>query len=250
MDLPSWASAPGPGVDANDTSRRRSQFAACFRGGKLRTLIGGFAVLAIVTFTTGCFPKNAGPKLAHFAAQAPAEGERAPDFVLISLDGEEVRLSEFRGDRPVVLQFGSHSCPVYRYRRHSMRTLVEEYQDRVHFLMVYTVEAHPVGSKSPYSTKQWDPLINRAVRVRVEQPSTLSEREAVAQRSHEKLNLSRQMVVDTMNDSVWSAYGSAASPAFVLDAGGIVVLRQPWVSPKEIRASLDRLLLTSDDGAI
>lgn len=40
--------------------------------------------------------------------EAPRAGEDAPDFTLESKDrSESIRLSQFRGDRPVVLIFGS-----------------------------------------------------------------------------------------------------------------------------------------------
>lgn len=35
----------------------------------------------------------------------PAVGSEAPDFTLSTLDGEEVTLSDFRGEAPVVLVF-------------------------------------------------------------------------------------------------------------------------------------------------
>jgi hypothetical protein len=41
-------------------------------------------------------------------AQAPKAGELAPDFCLRGVDGEEqVCLSDFRGQKPVALVFGS-----------------------------------------------------------------------------------------------------------------------------------------------
>lgn len=41
-------------------------------------------------------------------ARAPKVGDLAPDFELIAADVDEtVRLSDFRGDRPVALVFGS-----------------------------------------------------------------------------------------------------------------------------------------------
>ena len=40
--------------------------------------------------------------------EAPNVGEEAPDFTLETRDGSEsIRLSQFKGDRPVVLVFGS-----------------------------------------------------------------------------------------------------------------------------------------------
>lgn len=197
---------------------------------------------AIALLALGCFPHKAGPKLAHFGEQAPEVGETAPDFELENLDGEEVQLSDLIGEKPIVLRLGSHSCPVYRYRRFSLEPLIEDYQDRVHFLTVYTLEAHPVGSESPYKDEEWVSLPNRITGVKIEQPQTADERLETARFSHDKLELPEPMVVDTMDNAVWQDYGSASSPAFVIDLEGRIALRQVWVEPKEIRRILEELL--------
>lgn len=199
-----------------------------------------FCLSPIVLF--GCFPHHAGPRLAHFEEGAPAVGDPAPDFTLYDLAGNAVELSSLIGEKPIVLRFGSHSCPVYRYRRFTMEGVVEDYEDRVHFLTVYTREAHPVGSKSPYAEGEWDIWMNRVLGVRVREPATEEERTELARASHEKLKLPEPMVVDRMDDSTWKAYGSASSPAFVIDRDGKVALRQVWVIPKKIREVLDELL--------
>jgi peroxiredoxin len=44
----------------------------------------------------------------HYDPLAPKAGDMAPDFELFDATGEEsVRLSDFQGNRPVVLVFGS-----------------------------------------------------------------------------------------------------------------------------------------------
>ena len=44
------------------------------------------------------------------ALEAPKVGEAAPDFELPSMDGSgSMRLSQFRGSRPVMLVFGSYT---------------------------------------------------------------------------------------------------------------------------------------------
>jgi len=44
----------------------------------------------------------------HYDPLAPKVGDMAPDFELFNVSGEEsVRLSGFRGKRPLVLVFGS-----------------------------------------------------------------------------------------------------------------------------------------------
>jgi len=54
--------------------------------------------------------KSASLGYEHLRRPAPEVGSEAPDFALKSLEtGEEVRLSEFKGDRPVALVFGSYT---------------------------------------------------------------------------------------------------------------------------------------------
>lgn len=207
---------------------------------------GRLRPLAAAICLAGCFPHEAGPRLAHFAEVAPERGAAAPRFTLTDLEGAEVELDEFLGDRPVVLQLGSHSCPVYRYRRFGMEKLIDEFGDRVHFLLVYTREAHPVGSKSPHAEGEWDPLWNRLTGVRVREPATLDERRDLAARSREKLELSQTVLTDAMDDAVWRRYGAASSPAFVLDRAGHVVLRQVWLEPQAIGRELRRLLAAGE----
>ncbi len=51
----------------------------------------------------------------HFSAElmterfegGPKPGDMAPDFTALTLDGNKIQLSDFRGERHVILQFGS-----------------------------------------------------------------------------------------------------------------------------------------------
>ena len=44
----------------------------------------------------------------HYDALAPKVGDLAPDFVLRDIQGENpIRLSDYQGDKPVALIFGS-----------------------------------------------------------------------------------------------------------------------------------------------
>ncbi len=46
----------------------------------------------------------------EYDAKAPREGDLAPDFELFDVNGENpIRLSDFRGERPVALVFGSYT---------------------------------------------------------------------------------------------------------------------------------------------
>lgn len=202
------------------------------------------ALAALALLAAGCFPpaQHAGPRLAHFPQTAPAPGTEAPDFELLTAEGETVRLSEVVGEKPVVLQVGSHTCPVYRYRSRGMRELHEDYAERARFLVVYTGEAHPVGSKSPYTEGEWNPWINRVAGVRLEDPASYEARRERAGFSKTALERQVTFAVDRMDDAVWKRYGAAPSPAFVIDRDGRIALSQVWVDPDGIRRALDGLL--------
>ena len=191
---------------------------------------------------TGCFPHEAGPRLQHFYQEAPQVGTQAPVFNLVNLKGEQVSLKTLIGEKPVVLQFGSHSCPVYRYRRREMKKVYQEFQTVAQFVIVYTLEAHPVGTKSPYSDEEWVTWINRLTNVLIPQPTTEEARQTLAGQSREDLDVHQLILVDTMENAVWRQYGSAPSPAFVIDQNGVVVLRQVWIDPDEIRRRLQMTL--------
>jgi len=213
--------------------------------GLLRNRFAIFGVVVVAVLTGGCLPREAGPELAHFETLAPALGQKAPNFALTDISGNNISLTQLIGTKPVVLQLGSHSCPVYRYRRFSMETLRKKYAGRVHFQMVYTVEAHPDGSKSPYAEDEWLTWWNRMTDTRVRQPRTERERISTAVMSRDTLGLNYPVAVDGMNDTVWKTYGAASSPGFVIDRHGRIVLRQVWIDPEEIDKTLESLLRRS-----
>src|SRR5215472_14001503 len=60
--------------------------------------------------------------------------EMAPDFQLESPDHKSsFRLSSLRGEKPVVLVFGSYTCPPFRREVPALNRLYDEYRDRVAF---------------------------------------------------------------------------------------------------------------------
>lgn len=204
-------------------------------------------LLLAAIFMTGCqtlFPTKPGKELQHFADRAPKEGAVVPDVELVKLDGRRIKLKDYIGERPVVLQLGSHSCPVYRYRHYDMNPLQQEFASRAHFLTIYTIEAHPEGSKSPYRDEEWLTVVNRATRVRVPQPMSLEERLHQASMSVSRLGTKNQVLADEMSNAAWQTFGAAPTAAFVIDKAGRIVLRQVWVEPKGIRQALELLLAT------
>ena len=75
----------------------------------------------------------------------PEVGYLAPDFVLPSLDGQTVRLSDFRGNKAVLLNFWATWCAPCRLEMPTMDTAYQEYKSRGLEILAVSLDA---GSKS------------------------------------------------------------------------------------------------------
>jgi hypothetical protein len=100
-----------------------------------------------------------------------ALGGEAPDFTLARIDGSgDVRLSDYRGKKPVVLCFGSFSCTIFCARLPELTRLGHQYGDQVEFLFVNISEGghHIPGFEflvDPLDPADPDPRATRRVRV-------------------------------------------------------------------------------------
>jgi thiol-disulfide isomerase/thioredoxin len=150
--------------------------------------------------------------------EGPQLGELAPDFTLETQDGKgPITLSSFRGKKPVVLTFGSYTCPPYRSLSPTLNPLRERYGDRVEFLAVYVREAHP--------TDGWSTEGNSQIGIEVKQPTSQSERLAVAQKFCSVLKPSFPLLVDEFNDRVGHAYSGMPNRLYLIDRDGKVAYK-------------------------
>ena len=83
------------------------------------------------------------PLPVEFADLKPAVGEPAPVFVLKDLDGKDYRLSDRLGRTPLVIEFGSATCPYCVGAAEGMDDLARRDEGKAEFLFIYCREAHP-----------------------------------------------------------------------------------------------------------
>lgn len=171
----------------------------------------------------------------------PAPGDLAPDFELSSPDGSrKVRLSSFRGHKPVVLVFGCLTCGNYRVYSETLEALYQQRKDQVEFLRVYVREAHPSDTRAPTGT-------NARAGILIEQPTTLDERCRIAERCATDLRIETPMVVDGIDNRVGQAYGGWPDRLYLIDRDGRVAYQGgpgPFAfNPRELEQSLLLLLL-------
>lgn len=181
---------------------------------------------------------------ANFAPKLPQVGELAPDFELKTADGQEsVRLSSFRGKKPVVLIFGCFSCGNYRTYSETLEEMYRQRKDDVEFLRVYVREAHPSDQQKPTET-------NSKANILVKQPTSFVERCTVAGQCLATLNIKGLLVVDELDNHVGRAYGGWPDRLYVINRDGRVTFRSgpgPFgFNPREMEQSLVLLQLDQD----
>ncbi len=175
-----------------------------------------------------------------FWQEAPRVNQPAPDFSLRTSDEKrQVRLSQFKGHRPVVLVCGSCTCPPWRQQVAVMEDLKRRYGGQVEFLMIYTREAHPSDG--------WRTEANDRVGLTFAQPKEMAERRKIAEDFRRRQKLAMEVLIDEMDDRVATAYNSKPSRYFVIDSKGLVAYRAeggPFgLNPAALEQSLILLLL-------
>jgi thiol-disulfide isomerase/thioredoxin len=154
--------------------------------------------------------------LAAESAPGVKVNQVAPDFSLPALsDGKTVSLASFRGKTPVVLVFGSYSCPNFRSAAPSLRDLQKRYGTQMPFLLVYIREAH--------TAETWESTRNTRDDVNVRPAANLNEKRAHASYCLRQLHLNFPAVVDGMDGAIEKAYAAWPSLAVVVGKDGRIV---------------------------
>lgn len=153
----------------------------------------------------------------------PEPGERAPNFEARTLDGDKIELSDFEGDKNVVLTFGSATCPFTAASIEGMNELSGEYSsDDVQFLFVYAREAHPGEKLGPHRSEE--------------------EKTEAAERFRREEELEIPVIVDQLNGKIHRRYGALPNPTYLIDKSGRVAFRSLWTRPGVIEDALVELL--------
>lgn len=149
--------------------------------------------------------KEGGPQINAFA----------PDFDLPEVGTKrQMRLSDFRGKTPVVLVFGSYSCPNFRASADALNALFRQYGRQATFLLVYIREAHAEGD--------WQSTRNAREGINVSPALTMEDKENNAAMCTQSLHLKFPALLDGMDGSVETAYAAWPSRAFVIGPDGRV----------------------------
>ena len=151
-------------------------------------------------------------------------GMPAPDFAVTDLDGNTVRLSDFRGDKHVLFEFGCITAPVFVGDVPTLNRLHAKFHDDgVQVLVVYAREAHP-GERYSFHTSFEQKLSHARDLQRLEK-------------------IRCPVLVDSLEGAAHHLYGLRASPVYIVNKDGVLVYKAGWLVPEEAELALSQLML-------
>lgn len=178
------------------------------------------------------------------ARSSPQTGDPAPDFRATRMGSQDqVSLAQLRKDGPVLLVFGSYTCPNFRGAAATLNRLYPEYKDRLPFYLIYIREAH--------SMSDWQSTKNQREGITLQPAANMSERQDHATMCVRKLHIEFPALLDSMNGAAEKAYAAWPSKAYLVDRNGRVqfstALGEQDFHPAEFEAALQKLAATVKD---
>lgn len=168
-------------------------------------------------------------------------GDTAADFRLYDLEGNAFHLqSTLASGKPVLMIAGSWTCPVYRNRLGHIAQMHALYGDQVEFIVVYTVEAHPIIDVSPYFGAVNPGQTNLNAGITYRQPTTYGERKQLVQIMLDSMTVAPPVYIDGPCNAWWNYYGPAPHNAYLIGTNGIIAAKHGWYNkfPDDIECDI------------
>jgi len=143
---------------------------------------------------------------------------------LRDLKGKKVSLSDFEGEKNVVLTFGSATCPFTASSIGRLNDLRDDHKKskEVEFLFVYIREAHP-GENLPSHQSYQDKV-------------------HAAKEFQDAEDVDMTILIDDVDGRVHRKYGKMPNPTYLIDKSGRVAFRSLWSKVSSLSDALEELL--------
>jgi hypothetical protein len=162
-------------------------------------------------------------------SKGPMPREPAPDFTLFDIEGRTWTLSELRG-KPVVLIFGSGTCPMTTGSLPGLNKLYQEMGDAAQWLMVYVREAHP-GENMPAHESH-------------------DQKRRQAQRMRDEERIDWPVLIGELDGSTHQAYTELPNHIFLIDREGNVAFRGEFAHAPSLHEALTQLEVQDGVGPV
>lgn len=145
-------------------------------------------------------------------------------------------------ERPMVLVFGSYTCPKLRNSAAELKRVATAYHDRIDFRLVYISEAHAQGGPE----SQWQSTVNQREGIELPPARDLVEKKAHASLCLRKLSLPFAAVVDGMDAAAEKAYDAWPSRIYLVGPEGRVLFQSHLgeldFQPAELERAIHEIL--------
>ncbi|MDX2504588.1 MAG: redoxin family protein [Gammaproteobacteria bacterium] len=170
------------------------------------------------TFTTKLLLRDM-----RFHPSAPKAGEPFPEFTLETTDGNTISKQDFVNRKPLLLIFGSLTCPMTASAMPIIERLYGIFGDKVEFVMLNVREAHP-GEYLP-------------------QPESVENKLENAHKLKQLYGIDWTVATDDIDGSLHRALDPKPNAAFLMSITGSVMFRSLWASDEEaLTQALDDLV--------
>jgi ankyrin repeat protein len=181
-----------------------------------------------------------------FSKTGPQVGDFLPR---IRLTGVSDELGEWHPEASglKLLVTSSYTCPKSRSHYPELRDLAQRYKDSVKVVIVYVIEAHPLGDISPYKGVEEVTPENRRDGILFRQPVTFPVRLGLAQSFKQRFDIEMPIYLDGMDNRAWKALGGAPNMGLLVDERERVVARQDWFDGPAMGANIEKALQDAKD---
>ena len=149
----------------------------------------------------------------RFGKEAAGPGDSFPSFELLTTNGDRLVNDDVFGHKPVLLIFGSMTCPMTASAAPSVQELHDEFGDRVDFIMLYVREAHP----GEHFT----------------QSETMEEKLEHARALQEFYDIQWTVAADNIDGDLHRALDPKPNAAFLMNSEGIILFRSLWAADRD-----------------
>ena len=159
----------------------------------------------------------------RFDKSAPKAGEPFPEFKIETTDGNTLSKQDFINRKPMLLIFGSLTCPMTASAMPNLKHLQEKFGDKVEFILLNVREAHP-GECLP-------------------QPSNEETKLDHAHKLKRLYDIGWTVATDDIDGTLHRALDPKPNAVFLMDNLGSVVFRSLWSSDGDaLTQALDNLV--------
>ena len=142
------------------------------------------------------------PAFSEYVPDGLSVGEKAPPLELKKIKQNSFFvLDKALGKKPVVLIFGSYTCPVFRGQIRELLAIEKTFSNRYDFYFVYLQEAHP--DSILYIKEKGAEFLKT-----IAQTESVEEREIIALKTQETFQIEMPILID---DNLQTAHRSYAA---------------------------------------